>query len=641
MTLQLSLVAPPSDWRPPSLSALPRWEDQPRVGFDVEARDEQLKKLGPGVRRRNCYPVGFSFAFEDGRSWYLPVRHAGGDNLPEERVYDYLRDQLGEFRGEIVGANFGYDLDWLLQRGLRPRPSAYRDVLVAEPLLDELQDSYALGEVAARHGLPGKEEEALLDAARSHGVDPKGGLWRLPARYVGPYAERDASLPLELLRIQSKLLEAEDLGEVWDLESRLLPALVDVRRRGVRVNWARVDEVEQFSLAEETRCLDEVKRLTGVRVKVGDVWKAKALAPVLYEIGITPDRTPKTGAPKIDDALLESIHHDAAAALRRARKVNKVRTTFVESIRDHAVGDRIHCTFNQLRFTDERGEKQGGGRFGRISCSNPNLQQQPGRDPELGPLWRSIYVPEPDEVWALLDYSQQEPRWVTHYAEAIGCTGAAQAAERYRRDPKTDNHTMMTHLVHGESSWERWDKKTRKKHRGNCKQIYLGLCYGMGGGKLCRDLGLPTEWIQSRRTGKMIEVAGPEGRAILDLFNQKAPFLRELADRVSAKAAQAGFIRTISGRKCRFPKDDQGNFDWTHKGLNRLIQGTSADQTKRAVVLCYEEVLPLLLQVHDEIDLSGSMEEAERAAEIMRGCVECRVPHLVDVEVGPSWGEVK
>jgi DNA polymerase I-like protein with 3'-5' exonuclease and polymerase domains len=256
------------------------------------------------------------------------------------------------------------------------------------------------------------------------------------------------------------------------------------------------------------------------------------------------------------------------------------------------------------------------------------MQQQPARDEEIGPMWRRIYIPDEGGIWAACDYSQQEPRMLIHFAELCGLNKASEAADRYRNDPSTDNHQMMADLA-GVS-------------RKQAKIIFLGACYGMGEKKLCKDLGLPTKVI-TLKNGRRIEVAGDEGKHIFDTFHSRLPFVRQLENLCEERAKKNGYISTLLGRRCRFPRDEDGlNYDWTHKALNRLIQGSSADQTKRAMVEADRAGHHLQLQVHDEIDLTvDSREEAERLGELMENVVEMRVPSKVDVETGPSWGEVE
>ena len=557
----------------------------------------------------------------------------------------YLRDQAKVFSGDICGAQIQYDLDYLAEeKVVFCSAKRFRDCQIAEPLLDELQFSYSLDNIAARRGLPGKDETMLRDAAKCYGIDPKAELWRLPARYVAEYAIQDARLPLQLLRRQEREIDDQNLWEVYDLESRLLPVLVKMRRRGVRVDFDRLEKVEQWALEEAKRCLDRVYLETLVRIEVDDVMKPGAVAPALQSIGANVPRTPVTKEYSIDKDFLTGLKHPVADAINRARKVAKLRTTFAASVRRHAIRDRIHCTFNQLRKTDDETGKDEGARYGRLSCVDPNLQQQPSRD-DFAKRWRSIYVPDdPSAFWACNDYSQQEPRWLVHYAEEchlnprllrFDCPSAVVAAEKYRTDPNTDNHTMMARIIYGLAD----DQEPIKTQRTNAKIIYLGLCYGMGGGKLARGLGLPTKMIQNRQ-GRMICVAGTEAQEVLDLFNRRAPFVKMMAKLCERKAARVGYIKTVSGRRCRFPKDDHGKYDWCHKALNRLIQGSSGDQTKAAMVEADAAGFRIQLQVHDELDQTVQhRREAEELGTLMREVIIARVPFKVDTEIGPSWGE--
>lgn len=640
-----------SNWKPPELNSLPSWADAKRIAVDCETRDPDLRKLGPGAGRRpNSYITGVSFTIEDGPGFYLPMRHEGGDNLPVDQVLRYLRDQAAVFKGDIVGANLPYDLDYLAGDGIEYKSARFfRDIQIADPLICELYDSYSMQSIASRWGFDGKNEQLLKEAALDYKIDPKKDMWKLPARFVGPYAEEDTRLPLNILRRQEREIDEQNLWGVYDLESRLLPVLTKLRRRGVRIDLDRLDMIEKWALAQETEALKAVHHHTGVRVNVGDVWKPETIAPALEYIGIKLKKTSQ-GKPNIDKELLAGIDHPVASALERARKVNKLRTTFGQSVRDHLINGRLHCTFNQLRRQkDDEADGTAGAAYGRLSCEHPNLQQQPARD-EFATMWRAIYLPEEGELWASNDYSQQEPRMAVHYAalarDLIGQNAwekAIDARNRYRDDPTTDNHQMMADMA--------------GIKRKDAKEIYLGLSYGMGGAKMCRKLGLPTmmavrgprgqtfdanspEGIRLAEQGaRRWEAAGPEGQALLDTFDRKVPFIKKLAKACEARAKAVGYIVTVSGRRCRFPKDNDGNFDWTHKGLNRLIQGSSADQTKMAMVACDAAGFDIIIQVHDEIAFSvKSKEEAEQAAHIMRTCTPLELPSKVDVEVGQSWG---
>lgn len=647
--LQMPLFAPESQWSPPSLGSLPSWADAKRVCVDVETKDPHLKQLGIGVRRGG-FITGVSFTIEDGPSAYLPMRHEGGDNLDERQVLAYLRDQAKVFKGDLVGANLQYDLDYLLEDEVDFKEVRYfRDIQIADPLIYELHHSFSLQNIAERNGLPGKDVSLLEEAARVYGVDPKSGMWRLPARYVGPYAEADTQQPLLIMRRQERRIDDEDLWGVWNLESRVLPCLVRMRRRGVRVDLEKLRQVEEWSMTQEAEALARVKHHTGHSIAIGDVWKAGALAPALEAIGIKLEET-STGQPQIDKFLLGGIDHEVAKSIGWARKVNKLRTTFAASVRNYMVNGRIHCTFNQIAREDEKGDQKGA-RYGRLSCVDPNLQQQPSRD-EFAQMWRSIYIPEEGCEWVANDYSQQEPRWTTHFAAVMDLPKARVAAQAYWDDPNLDNHQFMADLT--------------GLPRKYAKNLYLGLCYGEGGAKLSRDCGLPTRWalasgrgrerrvsyhatreeaLEARREvedGYMFEAAGEEGQEIIDRFDNRAPFIKQLAKKAEAQAKKNGFIKTIGGRKLHFPQKPDGSYDWTHKALNRLIQGSSADQTKEALVELDAAGHFIQLQVHDEIDGSVSnRDEAYAMAAVMRDIRKAEVPFRVDTEIGPSWGEAK
>jgi DNA polymerase I-like protein with 3'-5' exonuclease and polymerase domains len=643
------------------MAELPSWKGAKRVCVDVETKDEKLTTLGIGVRRGG-HIVGYGFTIEDGPSHYLPVRHEGGDNLDPKQVARYLKAQAGAFTGEIAGAKLDYDLDYMAEEGIEFKKVKYfRDCLIADGLLNELQDNYDLESVCKRHDVAGKDETVLMEAAAAYCTKQerkmrnfhKKFLHRLPGRFAGQYCEQDTRAPLAALRKQEKLIDSLDLWNIYNLESQVTPVLVKMRRRGVRIDIKHLEEVERWSLAEETKALSIVKHETGLTIGVGNVWKPDALAQPLFAIGMQLKKTAK-GEWNIDQDVLASVDHPVTKAIAQARKVNKLRTTFATSIRTYMTNGRIHCTFNQMRGQkDENDAEQGGqgGRYGRLSCVKPNLQQQPSRD-DFADFWRKIYIPEEGALWDCNDYSQQEPRWTTHFAAVKKLPGAEEACAAYHADPNLDNHQFMADLT--------------GLPRKYAKNIYLGLCYGEGGAKLCHDIGLPTRWALAVGKGRerrvqffasqfeaysagreyadryIYEAAGEEGQRVLDAFDSRAPFIKKLAKAASETAKKRGYIITIEGRHLHFPVNADGSYDWTHKALNRLIQGTSADQTKKAMVAIDAAGHFLQLQVHDDLNSSVSgITEANKIAFIMQDIIPAKVPFRVDVETGSSWGDLK
>lgn len=638
-TPEYPMFRPDSQWRPPSLNKLPVWKGHKRIGLDTETRDDLLTTLGPGVRR-GAYIVGISFAIEDVGKWYLPIRHEGGDNLDPAQVMAYIRDQAKDFNGSICGANLGYDLDMLEEAGVLFPNADFRDIQVAEPLIDENQFRYNLEALANKYGFPGKNEELLRDAASAYHVDPKAGIWRFPARYVGPYAEDDADLPLRILRKQERLIEDEELEDIYSLERKVLPVLLKMRRRGVRVDLAHLDKVEAWSIQAELEMLECIKVHTGVSIGLNEINLKTLLARALDDQGIKYPLTDKSHEPQITTPFLSKFSDNpVVSAILHAKYVNKLRNTFVNSIRQHQVSGRIHTTFNQLRRQEERsGEVQGAGP-GRLSSVDPNLQQQPGRlpgwwklDVPVHKFWRQTYLPEEGGRWCCCDFSGQEPRMFVHFAYMAGCRGAEEAMLQIR-DRGADFHDITTNLAFGITRESVGDKAFDKK-RKIAKIIFLGLVYGMGGAKLCRTLGYKTRWINIK--GIQREVAGEEGEAFLKEFNAKVPFLAEIKKKVEAVAWSRRWIRSILGRHIHYVQG-AGN---ERKALNNLIQGSSADQTKLALVELNAAGVPIQLQVHDEVDHTiYSDDEARRTADIMVHCLEITTGSKVDIEVGPTWGD--
>ena len=614
---------PVVDWKPPRLADLPTWADAKRVSVDCEVKDPQLRELGPGVRRPGSRVVGVGIAIEDGPEFYLAISHEGGDNC-EGDVWGYLRDQFKNFKGVVVGNGIGYDLDWLTENGCQVLDKSIMDVQVADPLINELHFRYDLNALCARYELPGKDETVLRQAAAMYRADPKNDLWRLPARFVGKYGEIDARRPLQVLRRQEQKIIDEEVGQIWELEQKVTPILIKMRRRGVRVDLQQIDAVEILSLRTEAECLANVRGMTGVEIKVGDVWKSDVLAHTLARVGYQVPVTPKTGKSSIKNDFLKKCGK-IGAELLRAREWNKLRTTFANQVKTHAIGDRVHCTFNQLRANDDEEGKGKGVRYGRLSSTDFNVQQQPIRHDEFGEMWRQVFIADEDAQWACSDWSQQEPRIAVHYAEKLRLKGAKEFADEYRRNPDLDIHQKLADLS--------------GIQRKIVKNYVNGRLYAMGDAKLCRRLNLPTEYRRIR--GEMREVAGPEGQAIIDQFNQFAPWILGLTRAASDAVKKNGHVWTILRRKCHFPRLPNGEYDWIHKAFNRVGQGSAADQMKATLIACDAEGIPIQMAVHDEFDFSFSgINQAKRVRELQMSVVQFSVPMKVDLEIGPNWGNL-
>jgi len=642
--LQAPLWEPELTWKPTPVSQLPAWTDAKRVCVDVECRDDHLYELGPGVRRGG-YVCGVAFAIEDGPAHYLPIRHEGGGNLSAEHVWAFLRDQAAAFGGEVVFNSAPYDLDYLWENKVEfTKVLFHRDVQVAEPLLDELQKKYGLDAICARRGLVGKDESKLREHAKAWGLDPKNGLWRLHAGAVGNYAIGDVLAPLPLLRVQEKEIEEQNLRETYDLESRVTPALVRMTRRGIRVDLDELDRVDAWAKGCLREYLDRIHELTGIRI--GSISNAEEVGRALKKHGVDVPTKVHGGTGKqmfsIVKLWLQQQTDEVSKAVIVGREFAKLLGTYVGGYRKHIVKDRLHPTFKQLVGASDEDEDGGdedgdssGARFGRCAAKHPNVQASMKRSKMIQRRWRKVLVPDEGKRWFKADLGQQEPRLTVHFAELCKLPGATQAGNAFRDDPCFDPYQLMVELCKTPADLD------LKQLRDDLKETYLGRCYGMGGGKIAKKLKLPTIWKTNERTGFTYEAAGPEAQGKIDRFDRGVPYVKALA-RLCTKSAKAkGYIIALGNRRVRFELDENGGLRDEHKAISKLVQGSAAHQTKKALVDLDQAGFPLQITVHDEFGYSGESEdEARRMGEITCDAVVIRVPFRCDIEAGPSYGDL-
>ena len=642
---------PTTEWVAPT--EFPDLRKAEEIAIDLETRDPDLKKLGSGAISGNGEVVGIAVAV-DGYKNYFPIAHGTGPNMDRDKVLRWFKD-ICESPATKIFHNAMYDVCWIRNLGIKIN-GLIVDTMIAASLIDENRFSYTLNSLSWIYLNKGKNESLLNKAAKERGLDPKADMWKMPASEVGSYAEEDAALTLELWNYFKKIIIEEDLQGVFNLETDLFPCLVDMRHLGVRVDIEKASQLKIALAAKEQNLLQQIKIESGVDTQI---WAARSIEKVFQKLNLPYEVTEKTGAPSFTKNFISKHNHPVVRMIAEARKINKVSTTFIDTILKHEHNGRIHADINQIRSDD------GGTVTGRFSYSNPNLQQIPARDPDTGPLIRSLFIPEEGCKWGTFDYSQQEPRLVAHYALRFEYDSAQVIADSYENDPSTDFHQIVADMANID--------------RKEAKTINLGLFYGMGKAKLQNELGVSKEKAD-------------------ELFNQyhgQVPFVKELMTGVMEAAQNKGRIKTLLGRRCRFPKyepilrgsdwgtfvpaqdhetilelqkmgphelDDDGNIikdkdgkpkknywhqnpirrAFTYKALNKLIQGSAADMTKKAMVDLYKEGLLGHIQIHDELDFSIESEsQADKIKQIMEQAVNLEVPNKVDYEYGPNWGEIK
>ena len=613
------IFKPQTEWIPPT--DFPDLSKYDEIAVDLETKDPNLnERMGSGSVVGVGDVVGISLATHDWCAYY-PIAHEGGGNMDRRMVLNWLQDQMNTDSTKIFH-NAMYDICWLRKIGVNVKGQIV-DTMIASSLVDENRFRYDLNGLSRDYLGKGKDESVLQETAKSWGVDPKAEMYKLPAMYVGAYAERDAQLTLELWQELKKEILHQDIEDIFNMETKLFPVLVDMRFLGVRVDADRAAYEKQRMVEEENRLLGAIYSETKQEVQI---WAARSIAKVFDKLGLPYERTVKTGAPSFTKNFLSNHPHNIVQAIAKAREINKAHTTFIDTILKYSQRGRIHAEINQLR-------SEGGGTVtGRFSMNNPNLQQIPARNKDLGPRIRSLFIPEEGCKWGCFDYNQQEPRLVVHYAALQGFYSVEDVVEAYKSE-NADFHQIVADMA--------------GIGRFQAKTINLGLFYGMGKNKLQAELGI----------NKL------QAEELFKQYHSKVPFVKQLMDAVMSRAQQRGKVRTLLGRLCRFHLWEPNQFGihkplphdaalaehgpgirraYTYKALNRLIQGSAADMTKKAMIDLHAEGILPHLQVHDELDISvQDKKEASKIKEIMESTVTLEVPNKVDYEEGDNWGSIK
>jgi len=618
------IFKPQTEWLPPE--SFPDLSKYDEIAIDLETKDPELKTMGSGSVTGKGNIVGIAVAVHDWAGYY-PIRHEGGGNMDHGMVTKWLQDVLKTPATKIFH-NAMYDVCFLRAERYEIQGTIV-DTMIAGSLVDENRFRYDLGSLGRDYVGIGKNEAVLKETADHWGIDAKSEMYKLPAMYVGEYAEQDAVLTLKLWQEMKKQMYQEDVEDVFNLETELFPCLVDMRFLGVRVDTEEAHRLKQELVAEEKKCLEKVWKETGIDVQI---WAARSIEKVFLDQKIPYDKTVKTGAPSFTKNFLQNHPNELVQLIARAREINKSHTTFIDTILKHSHNGRIHAEINQIR------SDQGGTVTGRFSYNNPNLQQIPARNKELGPKIRSLFIPEEGMTWGCFDYSQQEPRLVVHYAALdknkfnITGEGLEDVLEAYL-NLDADFHKIVADMA--------------EIPRSQAKTINLGLFYGMGKNKLQAELGLDKN----------------DAEELFKQYHGRVPFVKQLMYSVMERAQDRGKIRTLLGRRCRFNLWEPNQFGihkalpheealaehgpgikraYTYKALNRLIQGSAADMTKKAMVELHKEGITPHIQVHDELDISVvNPLEAAKIKDIMESAVELEVPNKVDYESGPNWGTIK
>lgn len=659
---QIPLITPSSDWTVPA--SLPDLTRIGEIGLDTETRDNGLASgRGPGWAFGDGYVAGVGVAWREGgvkHKIYVPIRHPETECFPRDQVARWVTDITRKNR--VVMFNAGYDMGWLQTDLGVPTPPVIDDASCAAFLIDENRQDLDLDSCCEWRGVPGKDLRALEEAAVIYGIraqDAVKNLWRLPARYAGPYGQQDPESTLDLMHSFRPELARQGLLRAYDVEMRLIPIIGAMRRRGIRVNVERAERLRDELFARSKRVFGELSDRLKMTVGIDEIrqhsWMVRTFSNenVRYESKGEGD----DARASFEKDWMRAAEHWLPRMIAEAKQCHEMAEKFIQTyLLDFAHLGRIHASINQWKY------EEGGTRSHRLSYSEPPLQQAPSRPDrvegwtltgEIAQEYRSCLEPEIGDLWFAPDYSQQEYRLIVTDAEERGCNKADVAAQMYRDDPNTDFHNLVVSLT--------------ELPRRDAKDCNFAKAFGAGKFKF------------SQMIGKSLE----EASDIMDKYDTEMPFVKEISQICSSAASRRGYIRMFDGARSHFDtweaawvdKDerkrgyDEGyrmspcseseareratleGHPWqgkrlkramTHKALNRRIQGNAARQMKLAMVTCGEEGHVPLIQMHDELGFSLSSEKTgKRIVEIMRTVHTCTVPFLVDAEWGANWGDAK
>lgn len=526
----------------------------------------------------------------------------------------WLRDMVPTL--EVGGWNTKYEAHVFRNLGVAD-PLKYHDGMIAEALIYEHHLQYGLDAVMRRRLGRGKVD-----------VGSKTQLKDLPPEKLAEYANGDTLGTLECLQQQFIELRQQGLERVYDLEMELLPILAGMEHTGVRVDiegayaaipvlTQKIDEV-QAEINRDVGRPFNVNSTPQVRAifkpeKVGK-WQYKLVDGTLC--GLT-----KSGGPSIDQNVLKEMQHPLALKIRRLRKLIKTRDTF---IRGHVLGHAdangyVHTTFNQTKSDADNGTGTG-----RLSSTDPALQQINARDPDTAEIIRSLFLPDEGDQWVCCDYSQVDFRFCVHLIRD------ERLYRAYRENPKTDFHQVVSDMT---------GIPRNPPYAGapNTKQINLSLAFGAGAGKTAKTMGMPytvEEW-----DNRMILRPGPEAARIFDDYHGRFPNIRKFMKSAQDAGRARGYVKTLMGRRLRFPGGKGA-----HKAAGLLYQANAADAHKLGLIKTHRALQAhgsgrMMISVHDEVNVSGD----ERVAEVVAPAyvdlaeMELRVPITCSVGIGANW----
>ena len=652
------------------------------VAIDIETYDPNLKTKGLGAIRKDGFICGIAVATKK-ETAYFPLRHSDTDTEPKriQNIWNVLNQKI--FQNEKITKVFHnamYDVCWIRAVTGMMIKGRIVDTMIAASVINENLFKYSLDALAKKYLGDSKYkydlQQKTLEWSGGTVKDPMTNMHKLPSSIVKEYAKQDVNLTLKLWNKFDKELdevlyinidkEQKTCRNIFELETKLFLCLVDMKFKGVKIDVLKLKALGQELKVKRDNILQEIKEQTNLDIKI---WAASSIKELLKNQNITNyKKTPKSGMPSLPKNYLKPHENPLLRKVAEAREYDKAANTFVDGLLGFVYKGRIHADINQIRG-------DGGGTVtGRFSMSNPNLQQIPAKG-DIGKRMREVFIPEHKSKWGSFDYSQQEPRIVVHYAIKYKCKRTKELKKQYDKGA-ADFHQIVADMAN--------------ISRTQAKTINLGLFYGMGKNKLQNELGLKAE----------------QANKLFEDYHKKVPFVKDISEKFMKFSTKEKLIYTLEDRFCRFDRyettakrwdrakkvweewdretgkhvpvklltkyeaeaeaakkfNETQNKKWeeltknqqeeefveyfvpafTYKTLNRMVQGSAADMTKKAMVLLFEEGIIPHIQIHDELCFSIETEEqAKKIKHIMENAIKLEVPNKVDYESGINWGTIK
>jgi len=638
------------------------------VAIDIETYDPNLKSKGLGAIRNDGFICGIAVATENDLA-YFPLRHSDIfiDFKRDEKIWDVLNKRI--FQNEKITKVFHnamYDVCWIRAVTGMMIKGRIVDTMIAASVIDENRFKYSLDALSKDYLNEQKYkydlQQKTLEWSGGTVKDPMTNMHKLPASIVKEYAKQDVNLTYKLWKLFDKkideVLYTKDDGEqktcrqIFELETKLFLCLVDMKFKGVKIDVAKAIQFGRHLKKRRDQIIKAIENITTIHV---DIWAAASIKKLLDHLCIKDYKvTPKSKMPQLPKDYLRKHNNKCLRMIAKAREYDKAVNTFIDGLLEYVHEGRIHADINQIR------SDTGGTVTGRFSMSNPNLQQIPAKG-YIGSKMRELFIPEDGCKWGSFDYSQQEPRIVVHYAIKLGLPGTESLKDEFDRDD-ADFHQIVADMAN--------------ISRKQAKTINLGLFYGMGKIKLQKELGLDQR----------------QAKELFNEYHSRVPFVRQLSQELIAFSKQNKLLFTLHDRFCRFDRWETTNKEWnpetnrfnevplytreqameafkaemldkykenkidanymdyferyytpafTYKALNRLIQGSAADMTKKAMVDLHEKGIIPHIQIHDELCFSITDHEPELIKNVMEQTIPLEVKNKVDFESGPNWGTIK